>query len=175
MRSPDIPDLSFAVADPTRPPACRLLASMTAELNRLYVTDDRLSVPTLAPAELTAPDGTFLIGRLGRRPVAGGGVRRLGPSLGEIKRMYVVPEQRGRGIAGALLAALEEAARGFGYTTVRLDTGPLQSAAQELYLRAGYVPIASYNDNPYASFWGEKSLGAVGAVGARRESRSEST
>jgi hypothetical protein len=45
----------------------------------------------------------------------------------------------------------------------RLDTGAKQPGAQRMYEAAGYVAVPDYNGNPYASFWGEKSLGASGA------------
>jgi GNAT superfamily N-acetyltransferase len=90
--------------------------------------------------------------------VAGGGVRRIDDGVAEIKRMFVRPAARSRGVAGELLTALEGAARALGCRTVRLDTGPKQEHAERLYRRAGFVPIEPYNDNPYASFWGEKDL-----------------
>src|SRR5215210_3299225 len=78
---------------------------------------------------------------------AGGGVKRSAAHAGEIKRMYVVPEARGRGVGAALLAALEELARDLGYAVVRLDTGAKQPRAQRMYLRAGYVPVPDFNGN----------------------------
>ncbi len=87
-----------------------------------------------------------------------GAVRRMDADVGEIKRMFVRPAARSRGVAGALLEALEATARSLGYRRVRLDTGPKQVHAIRLYQRAGYVPIDPYNDNPFASFWGEKEL-----------------
>jgi GNAT superfamily N-acetyltransferase len=74
--------------------------------------------------------------------------------------MYVVPAARGRGHARALLRALEDAARGLGYATVRLDTGPRQAHAQAMYEAAGYRAIGNFNANPVASYWGEKELDA---------------
>ena len=59
--------------------------------------------------------------------MCGGGVKGLSGAIAEIKRMYVVPEARGRGVARALLAALEDAARELGYEVVRLDTGARSS------------------------------------------------
>ena len=150
--------MAFAAADPAQPPAAGLLAAMTEELNELYGTGDRLGLPVLSPDQLAGPRGTYLVGRLDGAAVAGGGVRRLGHGVGEVKRMFVVPAHRGRGIAAALLVALEAAAAGLGYSSVRLDTGPLQQGAQRLYERAGYRRVPPYNDNPYASFWGEKQL-----------------
>ena len=65
---------------------------------------------------------------------------------------------RGRGVARALLAALEGAARERGYAVVRLDTGPKQQHAMALYASAGYVEIGNFNANPIATYWGEKRL-----------------
>jgi GNAT superfamily N-acetyltransferase len=148
----------FVANDPELPPASELLAEMAVELNEMYGTPSRLDVPALAPWELRAPGGTYLVGWEGQVPVAGGGVRRLDDGVAEIKRMFVRPAARSRGVAGELLAALEYAARSLGYRRVRLDTGPKQAHAERLYRRAGFTPLAPYNDNPYASFWGEKDL-----------------
>jgi GNAT superfamily N-acetyltransferase len=84
-----------------------------------------------------------------------GGVKALGDGAGEIKRMYVVPEFRGRGFARALIQALEDAARDLGHRVMRLDS---TSATWPVYQAAGYREITDYNDNPHADFWGEKRL-----------------
>jgi GNAT superfamily N-acetyltransferase len=131
---------------------------MRAELNDVYGTFSRLDNPPLAPAELRAPGGAYVVGYAGEEAVAGGGVRRLAGSVAEIKRMYVRPSARSRGVAAALLAALEDAARTLGYTSARLDTGPKQPHALRLYRSAGYSELPPYNDNPFACFWGEKRL-----------------
>ena len=148
----------FVANDPELPPASELLAEMAVELNELYGTPSRLDHPALAPSELQAPDGTYLVGWEGQVAVAGGGVRRIDNGVAEIKRMFVRPAARSRGVAGELLTALEYAARSLGYRRVRLDTGPKQAHAEQLYRRAGFAPMAPYNDNPFASFWGEKDL-----------------
>jgi GNAT superfamily N-acetyltransferase len=148
----------FELCDPEEPPASELLAATRAELNDVYETFSRLDNPPLAPAELRAPGGAYVVGYEGEEAVAGGGVRRLAESVAEIKRMYVLPSARSRGMAAALLAALEDAARALGYTSVRLDTGPKQPHALRLYRRAGYSEVPPYNDNPFACFWGEKRL-----------------
>jgi len=69
-----------------------------------------------------------------------------------------VPEARGGGAGRELLEALEALGRERGYTRARLDTGAKQPRAQRIYERAGYRPVADYNDNPLAAFWGEKAL-----------------
>jgi GNAT superfamily N-acetyltransferase len=91
-------------------------------------------------------------------PVCCGGVKRLDERACEIKRMYVVPEARGSGVARALLHELEDRARGLGYTIARLDTGPAQARALGLYESEGYAEIANFNGNPVATFFAEKPL-----------------
>jgi len=72
--------------------------------------------------------------------------------------MFVVPSVRDRGVARALLEALEDKARDLGYSVARLDTGPRQPKAERIYRNAGYRPIHNFNDNPVANFFGEKAL-----------------
>jgi GNAT superfamily N-acetyltransferase len=107
---------------------------------------------------MTPPRGTFLVGFEGDEPVCSGALTRLGKGAAEIKRMYVVPAARRRGIARRLLAALEDVARDMGCDVARLDTGARQPHAQALYEASGYVAIPDYNANPKAAFWGEKRL-----------------
>jgi GNAT superfamily N-acetyltransferase len=138
------------------PVARELLAAMEAEGARTYgpFTGDRTSVVT--PAELVPPRGDYVTLWLGGVAVAGGGVRQLGAGLGEVKRMWVRPEQRGAGLGRRLLAEIEATASALGLRRLRLDTaGPLAG----FYRGVGYVPIEDYNGNSYATFWGEKRLG----------------
>src|ERR1044072_1454361 len=72
------------------------------------------------PGGWVAPAGACLVGYEDGRAVAIGGLRGLGGGVCEIKRMYVVPHARSRGVGRALLAALEGAGRRLGYHTVRL-------------------------------------------------------
>jgi GNAT superfamily N-acetyltransferase len=142
-------------------PAASLVAAMRAEIGRLYqgLDLDGERMPKAGAAELGPPDGVFLVGFDGsHRPMCGGGIKRLSSGACEIKRMYVVPEGRGRGLGRALLQALEDAARELGYSVARLDTGPRQPHAERMYRDAGYRPIGNFNDNPVASFFGEKVL-----------------
>lgn len=153
-----VPDVVFRVGHPDEEPARTLIAAMVAELVELYsISGSRLGVP-LEPSELAPPAGAYVVGWVGAEPVAGGGLRSVGPGLGEIKRMYVAPAWRGRGVARRLLGALEDQARARGMSRVRLDTGSRQPDARHLYESAGYVPIGNYNGNMHAAFWGEKQL-----------------
>lgn len=151
--------MDFRSADPALPPARDLIAAMVAEMEPLYGRIDVPQAPSATAADFSPPGGAFLVGYDGDgRPVCGGGVKRLDDEAAEIKRMYVLPELRGRGIARELLAALEDAARSLGYAIARLDTGAQQPHAERLYREAGYRDIGNFNENPFASFWGEKRL-----------------
>jgi GNAT superfamily N-acetyltransferase len=104
------------------------------------VAGDDLESHQLAP-----PTGAFLVGfDEAGMPVACGGVRRHDDGVGEIKRMYVVPEARGQGHSRALLGALEDAARDLGYRALVLESGVRQPEALSLYESAGYRRIDSY-------------------------------
>ena len=151
-------DLRFEQTDPEVLPASQLLAEMRVELNDVYDSFNRLDNPPLVPDELRGPDGAYLVGYEDAEAVAGGGVRRLDDGVAEIKRMFVRPAARSRGVARALLEALEQTARELGYEKIRLDTGPKQVHGLALYRSAGYVDVPPYNDNPFACFWGEKVL-----------------
>lgn len=140
----------------TDPVALALVTAMVDEMGALY--EPGLARAPASPPDFSPPGGGFLVLWEDGRALAGGGVKRLDERAGEIKRMYVVPEARGRGLGRALLAALEELAHDLGYEVARLDTGAKQPRAQRMYERAGYIAIADYNANPYASFWGEKQL-----------------
>ena len=145
--------------NPDDPLVAELLDAMVRSVEPLYGRIDVPGMPSGRPEDFAPPGGAFLVGFDGDgRAVCGGGVKRLEDGICEIKRMYVVPDARGRGTGRALLGALEDAARGLGYERARLDTGAKQPEAQHLYRSAGYREIPDYNGNVAASFWGEKSL-----------------
>jgi GNAT superfamily N-acetyltransferase len=116
--------------------------------------------------EMEPPRGAFHVVRLEGRPVACGGVRVLGDGVAEVKRMYVAPAARRRGVARALLTRLERDARELGCRAVRLDTGPGMDSAIALYRGAGYADIDDYNGNPHAGHWFEKSLAEPAPAGS---------
>jgi GNAT superfamily N-acetyltransferase len=127
-----------------------LIEQVQQEYVMRYGSPDRTK---LEVAEFAPPAGVFVIGWDGDRAVACGGVRMVVPGLGELKRMYVVPDARRRGIARLLLAHLEEEARRLGATRLRLETGMNQPEALALYQSAGYVatePFGYYAGAPLA-------------------------
>ena len=90
------------------------------------------------------PDGVFLVVREDGRAIACGGICRYDAERAELKRMYVVPGARGRGLGRAVLEELEAKARRLGYRAILLETGDRQAEALGLYRSAGYGPIPCY-------------------------------
>lgn len=78
------------------------------------------------------------------RAVGGGAFREYEPNVAEIKRMFVRPEERGRGIAGQILSALENWAKELNFTECILETGKKQPEAIRLYRKSGYETMPSY-------------------------------
>jgi putative acetyltransferase len=91
------------------------------------------------------PHVEFFIARLDGVAVGCGGVAFF-ETFGEVKRMYVRESVRGRGIAQALLARIEEAMRQRGLDVLRLETGERQFAAMRLYERAGFRACGSFGE-----------------------------
>jgi GNAT superfamily N-acetyltransferase len=122
------------------PDVQRLAADQQAEVRARY---DGKGEPGTPPS--AADISLVLVARDDEGTALGcGALRALSDDVAEVKRMYVVPAARGRGVARAVLDGLEEAARHRGWTTLRLETGPRQPEAIGLYTRAGYRPIAAF-------------------------------
>jgi GNAT superfamily N-acetyltransferase len=154
------PTVEFRSERSDREPGAGLLQAMIDELREVYDGLDLRGpdMPRAEPEDLSPPGGAFLVGWRDGSPVCCGGLKRLPDGTAEIKRMFVVPEARGQGVARLLLGALEATAGGMGYEIVRLDTGPRQPHAQALYESAGYRAIPNFNGHPTATFFGEKRL-----------------
>jgi GNAT superfamily N-acetyltransferase len=148
----------FRVARSDDADSVRLLHAYEAELAGQGIVLARGDEGGVEADEMVAPHGIFLLVELDDSIVACGGMRRLSGSIGEIKRMYVAPGARRRGLARALLSRLEDEARALGCIVARLDTGAHMTAALGLYRDMGYVEIADYNGNPHAGHWMEKTL-----------------
>ncbi len=128
------------------------VAALTALAQEFYVeiygTPDRTPFTV---EEFSPPQGGFLVGYLGERPVAMGGWR-ISPyatatgaqRAAEIKRMFTRPDVRGHGHARALLEALEADARAAGADWIVLETGRPQAAAIAFYRANGYVDIEPF-------------------------------
>jgi len=117
-------------------------------------------------ADFEAPAGHFVVGYVDGVPVAMGGWRRLGARPGlpsanaaEIKRMYVAPSARMRGLSRVVLTELETSARAAGIDWLVLETGRPQTSALELYRSSGYTEV---DGTPYGHYVGEPDVVHLG-------------
>ncbi|MBC7268028.1 MAG: GNAT family N-acetyltransferase [Streptomyces sp.] len=132
------------------PDAVKLNDEVQAEYHERY--GDGGDATPLDPSDFTPPNGVYLIAYDAQdRPVATGGWRSQdkndeGNEDGdaELKRMFVVREARGNGLARRVLAALEDDARAAGRTRMVLETGTQQPEAIALYTSSGYEPCAKF-------------------------------
>jgi GNAT superfamily N-acetyltransferase len=126
--------------------ATELITALNAELSAAYpepgATHFRLDPNEVAPGK-----GAFFVALLDSEPVGCGAVRLLdGGADAEIKRMYTAPSARGRGVARAILAAIESEARRLGARRLVLETGTRQTSALALYRREGFVEIDAFGE-----------------------------
>ena len=98
--------------------------------------------------EYGPPTGAFFLAVEEGRGIGCIGLRRFGEQVGEIKRLYVAPAGRGRGIARALVERIVAHARQLGYRRLLLDTLPSMKEARSLYQSLGFKPTAPYRFNP---------------------------
>jgi putative acetyltransferase len=136
-------NLQLDAVDPAEPDAATLIAALDRELLERY---PGMPIHGIDAAGFVQSGGVFLIGRIDGQAVASGAVRPIGERIAEVKRMYVCPEFRGRGLARAVLAALEASAAVLGHRTIRLETGDGQPEAIALYSSAGYRPVPCFGE-----------------------------
>ncbi|MEM9247155.1 MAG: helix-turn-helix domain-containing GNAT family N-acetyltransferase [Pseudomonadota bacterium] len=149
----------FEEADYTSDIAKFCLNAYAAELSaRLDLPFDPKQAGGPELSQMQHPNGTFVIARLDDMPVGCVGVKGNGAAPAEIKRMWVAPAARGLGLAHRLMDAAEDAARGLGIRTLRLDTNSALTEAVGLYRKLGWTEIDRFNDNPYPDLFFEKSL-----------------
>lgn len=106
-----------------------------------YGTPDETPVD---PAEFLPPKGRFFVGYLDGRPLVTGAWRDHSGGTAEIKRMYVSPDGRGRGLARRMLAEIERTAAEAGIGRLILETGLMQPEAVALYKSSGYTPVPAF-------------------------------
>jgi putative acetyltransferase len=100
------------------------------------------------PGTYVPPSGRLLLAREGKQSVGCAGFRRLEAGICEMKRLYVRPQWRGRGIGQRLAGMLIDAARNAGYARMRLDTLNTMKSAIDLYTSLGFRRIEAYYANP---------------------------
>jgi len=121
----------------------RLIQHLDEDLLQRYPA---IAIHGLHSQDVTDPNLIFLVASVDSQAVGCGALRNLEPGVGEVKRMFVLPEFRGRGIARQILMALESVAREQGYSARRLETGTRQPEAIGLYRSAGYGEIPCFGE-----------------------------
>lgn len=103
------------------------------------------------PGKYAPPSGSVLLARSTRgEPLGCVAVRPLSSGCCEMKRLYVRPEGRGRGLGKALVSAIVKEAERIGYKTMKLDTLSTMTEAIRLYRQQGFVDAQAYYDTPVA-------------------------
>ncbi len=152
-------DLRFETVDPADVEAVAALEAYFAELDERFDGGfDPGDTLTADAHHYRAPEGRFVLARVGEEVAGCGAVQLLDPGVAEVKRMWVAPGWRGHAVGGRLLAHLERVAVELGASTVRLDTNSALTEAITMYETRGYVDIPAYNDNPFARRWFEKVM-----------------
>lgn len=131
--------------DLTSTTAAALIAALNAELLGQYPEPGATHF-RLDPQEVGDGRGAFFVAYAGETPVGCGAIRRIDADTAEIKRMYVDPAARGRGVGHRVLTELEAEARRLGVARLVLETGQRAHEAVKLYTRAGFVRIPCFGE-----------------------------
>ena len=135
-----------------QPAVIQLIAELDAYQDMLYPPESRHSLDLTS---LCQPNVLFAVVRDTGGQAIGCGAVVLGMSYGELKRMYVHPSSRGRGVAKAILVLLESEAGQRACSTIMLETGPSSSDALAFYETSGYrrrALFGGYADDPLSVF-----------------------
>jgi putative acetyltransferase len=151
--------MQICVESPDQPDVIELIAELDAYQRSLYPPE---STHLLDLASLKKANVLFVVARDAERAALGCGAIVLNAAYGELKRMYVHPRGRGKGVAKAMLTALESRAAATGCKLLKLETGPLQPEAIALYAKSGFercAPFGDYWDDPLSVFM-QKAIAA---------------
>lgn len=122
----------------------KLIRSLDADLTARYGDQQSL----FNPFNIIDRIDTIVIAYIGDNPAGCGCFKKFDDNSVEIKRMYVKPEYRGKGVSKQILGELEQWAAESGFTAAVLETGVHQPEAIGLYRKCGYIRIDNYG--PYA-------------------------
>ena len=129
-------------ADPLAPGPRALLEASHALMREMFEPEENYFLDFEA---LRGDDVRFFAAREGGETL-GTGALALKDGYGEVKSMFTAPEARGRGVAAAILRALEDEARALGLPLLRLETGDPLASAVRLYERAGFTRCGIFGD-----------------------------
>jgi GNAT superfamily N-acetyltransferase len=103
------------------------------------------------PGDYAPPGGRLLLAEFEGEPAGCVALHKLAPDICEMKRLYLRPKFRGKGLGGILVQAIFAEARQIGYRRMRLDTvEPVMKNAVAMYRKLGFREIAPYRANPMA-------------------------
>jgi GNAT superfamily N-acetyltransferase len=122
-------------------------ALLGQEFDIHFAIDEMIEQDMRELYKFSPPDGRLLLALNGADAQGCACMRRIGPQMAELKRMYVRPAWRRSGVGRALLAASIAEARAAEYMTLRLDSTRFMHAAHALYQSAGFRPIAPYPES----------------------------
>lgn len=145
----DSPSLRVTVENPYHPVCVRLVEAFWDDLGVRYQDDTPCQYK---PEDVIGERTVFVVAWFGDaaagcgaiRPMTAGDAPDAAVDAAEVKRIYVVPQWRRRGVARAILHELERHAVAFGYRTLKLETGLYQPEAIRLYESEGYQQIACF-------------------------------
>ena len=140
---------------PDQPEVIALIAELDAYQDTLYPAEARYALDV---ASLKQPNVVFAVARDAEGVAIGCGAVVIAGALGELKRMYVRPQNRGCGAAHRLLIELEAAAAEMGCRELLLETGPYQPEALAFYAKQGFArrgPFGGYPEHPLSVFMGK--------------------
>ena len=142
--------VSEAITDEDYTDACSLVIEHTGSISPEELDPQNLEKELAEfPFEYVPPAGCLLVARDEDGAAAGCvALRKIGEGVCEMKRMYVRPAFRGRGVGRLLAVEIIAHARSMGYETMKLDTLPTMRAAYALYRSLGFREIEPYRFNP---------------------------
>lgn len=129
--------------DPRSPEAQGLLSAFIEEVRKRY-DEPPADVGYFDPNLVSVPKSVFLVVRSEGKAVGCGALIPMEDEMAEIKRMFVVPGERGHGIAKKILEELERFARDFEYDAIRLETGVKQPESIALYGKSGFYRVPNF-------------------------------
>lgn len=144
--------MRISLESPDQADAISLIAELDAYQSALYPPESHHALDLTSAA---ADQVLFAMARDDAGRAVGCGAVVLSPEYGELKRIYVRPEQRGLGIAKKVLQTLEAAAAQSACQLLKLETGPSQPEALRLYASCGYKhrgPFGTYTNDPLSVF-----------------------
>jgi putative acetyltransferase len=135
--------ITVSPEDARTPEAQALLNAFVEEVRHRYDAPPA-DVGDFDPALVSGPKSAFLVARIEGRAVACGALVPMEDDIAEIKRMFVLPHERGHGIAKKILDRLQSIAQEFDYDRIRLETGTKQPESIALYGKSGFYRVPNF-------------------------------